>query len=699
MKFKLEKRGDGNLAEYINANSKYKDQWAGWIKYAKKHAARLLHMQASPRLEPVVEGEEQISINPPLLLRKGEYLTTMSCALAPNQEGVSFAEQYAAAVSTHGKTNLSKTSIEQLVNFHRLIKMEILYLASCDTLWKNCAGGGGIPGGSNPGDGAGGSVVGPSLSILSVNAAPTLSDRVSQDDTAALRLGLSLSSATAAAASSTHAAASPSRSATAAVAAPAASAAQAAAAQASDVTKAAAASDADLQGGSAGDAQADLSDIKRWDHRSGQFPLIDSALEQMTFPSHPRPRYYFAAALILFMRASRTEKEEKVFRELFERWPEWFGEELDYGTLNKGPPRKGPFAYTEAEINWCEVRLQVLDKDISDAADRVRLGLPKKHGNGKGPARNQLELRNERLLSEKSTFFDDAASGEGPRLSQAVRPQACAAAAASQRPSPEQPNTTSPRPAATTAGRRYFSASTSTAREPTDSDSELPAAKKQRRRSEVHEKHARRKLSGGDAGSELPVEPSIPKRGMLDINGRIVSKKDSRPLVAGNRLRDKYKSNYRCTSNTRRWAGAELDMGQAFKLAVWTHHGPHLPVEKNGNLDGRKALFRTAAYYALSMDGIEEEEIMQSSELPDFLFILVSAAKQMRYQVLTEGRVFFGDKVFTSELRASHLFQREFMRKDLHSLFSCAHPGAMHTTCLYANNLLICVHLVFMRMY
>ncbi len=54
---------------------------------------------------------------------------------------------------------------------------------------------------------------------------------------------------------------------------------------------------------------------------------------------------------------------------------------------------------------------------------------------------------------------------------------------------------------------------------------------------------------------------------------------------------------------TRLWAGVELALVQAFKLAIWTHHSPYIPVEKNGNLETRKALISMAAYYAMSMDG------------------------------------------------------------------------------------------------
>jgi hypothetical protein len=94
-----------------------------------------------------------------------------------------------------------------------------------------------------------------------------------------------------------------------------------------------------------------------------------------------------------------------------------------------------------------------------------------------------------------------------------------------------------------------------------------------------------------------------------------------------------------------------------------------MPVEKNGNLEIRLALFRTAAYYALSEDGSEEEEIMQSPYFADFLFIQVQAAKQMRYLVLTEGRVFFGNKVFISDVPPSPLYRRKFIFRWI-SLFS-----------------------------
>jgi hypothetical protein len=101
-------------------------------------------------------------------------------------------------------------------------------------------------------------------------------------------------------------------------------------------------------------------------------------------------------------------------------------------------------------------------------------------------------------------------------------------------------------------------------------------------------------------------------------------------------------------------------LGQAFKLAVWTHYGSTMPIEKNGNFAQRKALFRTAAYYALDPDGEQEKKIMDHHDFADFVWIMVQAAKQMRYNLLVDGRIFFGDKVFTFELRPLKKYQGKF---------------------------------------
>jgi hypothetical protein len=50
----------------------------------------------------------------------------------------------------------------------------------------------------------------------------------------------------------------------------------------------------------------------------------------MVFTTTSWPKYYYAAGLILFMRASRTPKEEEAFQNLESAWQDWFGVDLDF---------------------------------------------------------------------------------------------------------------------------------------------------------------------------------------------------------------------------------------------------------------------------------------------------------------------------------------------------------------------------------
>ena len=147
--------------------------------------------------------------------------------------------------------------------------------------------------------------------------------------------------------------------------------------------------------------------------------------------------------------------------------------------------------------------------------------------------------------------------------------------------------------------------------------------------------------------------------------GRVVSVNNGRPLTRGNGLRRTFPNNYRNPANTNRWRGHKLDLGQAFKLACFVHYGPRMPYDKSGDFETRKALFRTAAYYAMSPD--EAVECMTNHEFADFLHILVCTSKQMKYIIMTEGRIFFGDYVFTTH-RASPAFQREYFASATHDI-------------------------------
>ena len=415
----------------------------------------------------------------------------------------------------------------------------------------------------------------------------------------------------------------------------------------------------------------DLFDIAKWDHRSGTFPLTDRALQQMTFDETKRPKYYFAAALILFMRSSHTPKEEEVLQVLREKWRDWFGVELSYEALKAGPPQVGACAYTPAERNWCEVRMEELDKAIKEDDTRVAMGLPLKPGRKKQTAR----IISAQEKEQADLLVDDRAQAPTPRRprqdetarkrSREEPPAAASASAAAAAAS-----SISPRGTKRTLAALDRSVTSEIARvdkraalmdhnvENGDDSEDSPVttpAPKQRKRRRRSDKIANIQDSETSPG----LHGTLAKRAALDANGRLVSKADGRALVCNNTLRKRFPSTYRNPHNTREWNGQHLDLGQGFKLAVWTHYGPSLPLDKNGHLPMRTALFRTAAYYALSMDGEEEQECIDSKDFPELLFIMVSAAKQMRYNLLVDARFYFGKHVFT-EHRPDKDIQGEF---------------------------------------
>jgi hypothetical protein len=124
--------------------------WMGAI--SEKYASRVVHIQKAPRLKPVQAGDDDFTLNPGLCVRKNEFSSTINCALLPSKDGVSFADKYASAHSAYDKADFKKLSADGVINFHKLLFMEIQYLASCSTRWR-------VPGvASAPnGDGDGGS--------------------------------------------------------------------------------------------------------------------------------------------------------------------------------------------------------------------------------------------------------------------------------------------------------------------------------------------------------------------------------------------------------------------------------------------------------------------------------------------------------------------------------------------------------------
>ena len=424
-----------------------------------------------------------------------------------------------------------------------------------------------------------------------------------------------------------------------------------------------------------GDAefQRQLCDIARWDHRSGHFPLTDSALRRMKFTAE-RPKYFYAAGLILFMRAPRTALEEEVFQTLSAKWIQWFDDALTYVYFkNKGPPVLGPLAYTEAEANWCSVRMEQMDKAIKEASDRERLGLPQL-GNRPAP---QRQRRQNAEAEQRALLSDDISDRTSPPPAQQHQRRQNAEAEKRALLSDDISDRTSPAPAQQRQRRPNVEAEKRALSSDDISDRTSPApaeiARKRRRRhvddSVRTVPPARRRstvvdvatfIDGEEGDTGSVTHHSGRGTGVRTKEGVIVSKQDGRPLVGNNSLRSKYPNNYRCPKNTNLWQGNKLDLGQAFKLACWVHYGLSMPFEKSGDFENRKALFRTAAHYAMSMDGDDEAECFRSPEFPDFLNILAQTVKQMRHQLLVEGRVYFGDNVFTS-LRAPPKFQSEFV--------------------------------------
>ena len=303
----------------------------------------------------------------------------------------------------------------------------------------------------------------------------------------------------------------------------------------------------------------DFNDISKWDHRTGHFPLTDSALRQMSFPSYPspRPRYYYAAALILYMRTSRTAMEDEVFQKIKQLWEEeWFSEALCYEVLAKGPPSKGALAYTDAEANWCKVRMQELDKAITDASHRERLGLPTKGGKRRAANVEKEKMDLLEVTKQSSNHQrEDAGSGGRPAIPRRSAPK-----------DDDSLEVTAPQKRRRTGkGQR---------------DGHTPRAIKS------HGACAEEGVPKSDEEGGIPTESakSTPARGAAKRNkdGVLVSAVDGRRLASLNSLRKMYPSNYRCGSNIRTWNGQKLDLGQAFKVAAWTHYGPRLPTEKSG---------------------------------------------------------------------------------------------------------------------
>lgn len=377
------------------------------------------------------------------------------------------------------------------------------------------------------------------------------------------------------------------------------------------------------------DGSRDLDIITDWSYSTGSFPLTQIGLQRMIDGlAGPRPKYYFAMALILFVRTNRTPMEEEAFQKLKERWEgEWFDYPLGYEALQTGAPLVGRCAYSVDQKAWCETRLNFLSQLIKDPKDRTRIGIPNQN-RSRGRAQVAISAIGDNVLLGEPDKEARAAPSSLDEQGGARAPDSLAdvcAAAERLEGRVEPPQSAESSPANDLPQEKIRKVVT-------------PRSRKQRRKTgaQVHE---------GAPGTD---EQSPGKRGMTNNDGRVVSVKDGRPLKAGNNLKQNYSNNYRDDLNDRKFCGRLLTLGEAFKLAVVCHYGPKLPADKSGHQETRVALFRTAAYYSMSMDGEDERVCRDSPEFPEFLFFLVQSTKQLRYACLTRGRVYFGEHVFST---------------------------------------------------
>jgi hypothetical protein len=370
-----------------------------------------------------------------------------------------------------------------------------------------------------------------------------------------------------------------------------------------------------------------------------------------------RPKYYYAMAILLLLRVSRTPKQEEAFQKLKYLWEEkWFGSTLTYAALRSGAPQIGRWKYTQEQTEWCETRRDFLAEKIVRPEDRERIGMTSRRSSGSGArGRGAIERSDDRdLLSPASSQELESAPSSVAAKNGVGQNLLGVLAAAANKVDAAAETVILDRSARVGAAAETVVSPLSA---DLSSQPKMPDSMIKSRRKRI------RRQSGTVAPSEdaATVDALSPGRGTLNEQGRVVSAKDGRPLKEGNKLKLAYSNNYRDDQNTRRFYGRSLTLGEAFKLAVVCQHGPNLPTDRSGHLESRIALFRTAAYYAMSMDGEDERVCKSSSDFPEFLCFLVQSAKQMRYGWLTRARVYFGNNVFGTKPPTERLRSKCFI--------------------------------------
>jgi len=471
-------------------------------------------MTAEDRTEPETAGDDVFELKPDMIIGSNDKASQYSCRLTaeleyPGGTPLPFVTVYDRRCAEYNSISFEKIKSDQLILFQSLVRMEIQYLASCDVVWKSKST-------KHPAkvqSRRGGAAVPSSMSLLpSANALESLASVAA---TAATEL----------------------------VSEPAAAVAAAAAAAAP--LSAPAAPSPDAGGGSGSAENIDFSDILNWDYRTGVFPLTDEALQQWLFSLDAgRPKYFFAAAILLYMRHPRTPEEEAAFQRLDSAWQEWYsGEHITYEVLFKGPPTAPKrIAYSPDEINWCKTKLSFLEGQIKDAVARERLGLPPLK---KGKAAQPNDARKseaEALLSNANVSARTSAESSSSRISNAQQTDKALT---------DNSANKDPKANVILTGRR---AATSSGPD----DEHAPAAKRRKKRADSH--GSTDEIRRTDEGSQVADARTVLK------DGKLVSTKDGRAAAEGNHLKTQFPNNYRNHKNDRKFCGRALTLGEEHAL-------------------------------------------------------------------------------------------------------------------------------------
>jgi len=136
-KSKLQEGTTGNLP----SDPAFKKNEKAWRDYQTKWCARSKRMRESTRIAPLNVDADVVALNPQLLTSKSDRCGSLSCKLLPEKDSagtsIPFVELYDKRCTDYNSSNLTKISADQLGNYLLLVRMEIMYLASCDVEWAD----------------------------------------------------------------------------------------------------------------------------------------------------------------------------------------------------------------------------------------------------------------------------------------------------------------------------------------------------------------------------------------------------------------------------------------------------------------------------------------------------------------------------------------------------------------------------------